>query len=451
MSDDLQILGGGAVAVDTETLRRTAARFAAAHLELDALQRRIGAVQLTLMRELGAAGDAQGAVYDLWARMGHTLGEASEIGERLIAAAAIYELVELNARHRAACFAGDATELARIDGLRDALMAEHPDVMEQARGFEAERIVMWPGELTRQATELGFTTGGKFGEHAAVIGGVALGLSALGFAATAGVSGQGLIGRDARLAGSSPPVALARVTPKTTVTSAPATLAAAAARVPNDGAARVRVERYAMRDGTRQFVVYVSGTHSMAAGGREAWDNRSNVELYAGARSASYSATEQALAAAGARPGDVVHAIGHSQGGMIASHLAVEGGYDTRTLITLGGPVEADVGPGTLSVGIRHTDDPVAALAGGGHLGTVGAPGSFVAERVSDAAAGVHDVALRSHGLEAYVETAAAVDASGDPRVAALHGVLARLGEAESVEVAEFSATRVSPSAGAGG
>lgn len=458
MSDDVQILGGGAVVVDTETLRRTAALFAAAQVELDGLLRRIGSVQLTLFHELGASGDAQGAVYNLWARMGQAIAEATEIGERLTAAAAIYELVELNARHRAALFSGDAAELSRIDRLRDAITAEYPGVMEHARGLEFERIVMWPGELTRQATELGFTTGEHLGERAAIIGGVTLGLSTLGLASIAGLSGQGLVARDARLSGSAPAVALTRVVPATTaaattapVTSAPATLAAAAARIPNDGAARVRVERYAMRDGTRQFVVYVPGTQSMAVSGKDPWDNRSNAELYAGTKSASYVATERALAEAGARPGDIVHAIGHSQGGMIASHLALEGGYDTRTLIAIGSPVEADVGRETLSIGIRHTDDPAAALAGGGHLGSVGAPGSFVAERVADPAVGAHDIGLPSHGLRAYIETAAIVDASGDPRVAAVHDVLAQLGEAESIDVVEFAATRVSPSAAAAG
>ncbi len=69
---------------------------------------------------------------------------------------------------------------------------------------------------------------------------------------------------------------------------------------------------------------------------------------------------------------------------MVASRLAVEGGYDVKTLVTLGSPVEADVGDGTLSVAVRHTDDPVAALQGGGYDTAVGAPGSFVAERLAD-------------------------------------------------------------------
>ena len=41
---------------------------------------------------------------------------------------------------------------------------------------------------------------------------------------------------------------------------------------------------------------------------------------------------------------------------------------------------------------VRHSDDPVAALAGGGHNAAVGAPGSFVAERVADTDVGLTDI-----------------------------------------------------------
>ncbi len=152
-------------------------------------------------------------------------------------------------------------------------------------------------------------------------------------------------------------------------TAAPASLADAAARIPGGGDARIRVERYTMPDGTRQFAVYVAGTQTVAPNSTEPFDMASNIALYTGERSASYDATLAALARAGAEPGDVVHAFGHSQGAMITAHLALEGGYDTQTLVSLGSPVEADVGEGTMSISLRHADDPVAALAAGGHAG----------------------------------------------------------------------------------
>ena len=106
------------------------------------------------------------------------------------------------------------------------------------------------------------------------------------------------------------------------------------------------------------------------------------------------------------------------------------------------GLVGADVGSDTLSVTLRHTDDPVAGLAGGGHAAAVGAPGSFVAERVFDPDVGTAEPRLPAHRLNAYAETAALVDASTDPRVDALRDVFAELARAESVEVTEYAATR---------
>ncbi len=225
---------------------------------------------------------------------------------------------------------------------------------------------------------------------------------------------------------------------------APTTLAGAADRIPT-GAAAIRVERYTLPDGTRQFAVYIAGTRSGDFGGAQPFDALSDVQLAAGQRSSSYDAVLEALADAGAQPGDVVHAIGHSQGAMIGAHLAVEGGYDVRTLVSLGSPVDPEVGDDTLSVTIRHSDDPIAALAGGGRSETVGAPGSFVAERTADPALGVD--LLAPHHLTEYAQTAAMLDASGDPRMDAVRGVFAELGDAASVEVTEYRAERVSPSA----
>jgi pimeloyl-ACP methyl ester carboxylesterase len=197
-----------------------------------------------------------------------------------------------------------------------------------------------------------------------------------------------------------------------------------------------------MPDGSRQYAVYIAGMQSGAMGGDDAWDNASNVELYAGRMSDSYAATEAALAAAGAQPGEAIHVFGFSQGAMIGSHLALEGPYDAQTLVSLGSPVDADVGPGTLSVSVRHTDDPVLGLAGGGHGQPVGAPGSFIVERVSDPDVGLDEVGLPAHRLTAYAETAALVDRSSDPRVDGLRHVFDDLARADAVEVTEYGAKR---------
>ncbi|GAA3637964.1 hypothetical protein GCM10022200_21690 [Microbacterium awajiense] len=450
--DDLEIRGGGAVAVDTATLHATAARFMAVSAELDEVWRTVGTAQIALMTQRVDSGSALSATALLGRDLRGAIDEASAIAEALRAAAAVYELVELRAERDAAFQAGDVAALARIDARIGDLRGDHPDAFDAARMLEVERAVMWPSELVRQATETGFVLGEEAGVRGAVIAGAVSGFGTIVFGAAAGLSRRGLVARDARLTGvGTAPATLVPVTPKS-ATAAPATLAAVVERMPGGTPSRVRVERYTMPDGSRQFLLYVSGTKSVGVGGAEAWDAQSNIELYTGSSSASYEATLAALRAAGAEPGDAVHAFGHSQGAMIASHLAVAGDYDTRTLVTFGSPVEADVGPGTVSVGIRHTDDAVAGLAGGGHMGSVGAPGSFVVERVSDPATGVHDVALGAHLLPAYAETAALVDASSDPRVDGIREVLAGLAEADDLAVFEFGAVRgeVSPSSGAG-
>lgn len=440
MTEGIELRGGGAIAVDTETLRRTAARFDATASELDAVCAQLGPVQLLLLEHRGLAWAAAAASSALGLRIREVSDTAARLAERLRAAAAIYELVELNARHQAAFFAGDAAAMERIDARRAQIMAADPDAMEAARGFEAGRAVMWPAHLVRQSTEFGQDVGSVFGMAGGVIGGVGVGGFVLGTAATVGIGGWGRISRDARLTGPPPPVALVAA-PAVAATS-PTGLRSAAERMPQGGDARVRVERYTMADGSRQYAVYVAGTRSPTLGGADPWDAKSNVQLYRGERSASYQATVEALEAAGARPGDAVHAFGHSQGAMITSHLALEGDYDVRTLVSYGSPVEADVSASTLNVSIRHTDDPVSALAGGGHMGGVGGPGSMIAEREFHPSADAADLRVPAHSLASYAETAELVDASADPRVGAVHDVFDELGRAVDVDAVEYAATR---------
>lgn len=481
----LQLQAGGAVAVDTATLRAAAARFARAQDELD----EIGATLAGLRRELEGAtawtGAAEASASVLSSRIRTAQAEAERIAAALCDAAYAYEMVEVQAEHRAAVLAGDAGRAQRLDTRLSDLVAAHPDAWRTALGAEFARAVLWPSELVRQATQWGVAVGGTVSEPSAVVLGAGAGLLTLGGAAFVGFAGTGRLSRDARLTGGAGPVVLRDVPPAAPGGSvppaargatsrpptgghtavvrvppagpaiAPQSLVAVTERMPGAGDSRVRVERYTMPDGSRQFAVYVAGTQSLALGGDDPWDNASNAELYAGRMSDSYAATEAALQAAGAREGDVVHAFGHSQGAMIAGHLALESDYDVRTLVSLGSPVEADVGDATLSVALRHADDPVAGLAGGGHGEGVGAPGSFVAERVADPDAGPDDARIPAHRLTAYAETAALVDASTDPRVDALRAVFAGLERAEAVEVTEYAATRggppgVSPSSDAG-
>lgn len=444
MSGDLELLGGGAVAVDTETLRRTAAGFVGARDDLERISHRFGSLQNMLFAQRGFGWNAASAASVFTTRLAETMARAERIAASLREAAAVYELVEVNAEYRVACFSGDADAMRALSARRDAILDDSPDAMEKAVGLEFDRAIMWPSELVRQATEIGRSTGEDVNEEGAIYGGAAMGFAAIGLAAVTGLGGTGLVGRGARLTGEPEPVRIGVLS--RTGSGAPATLAAAAARIPNGERTRVRVEKYTMPDGSRQFVVYIAGMRSGLFGGVEPNDDESNVQLYRGERSSSYIATEQALVAAGAETGDVVHAFGHSQGAMIAAHLALEGPYDVQTLVTFGSPIEADVGPETLSVGVRHTDDPVAALAGGGNVRPVGAPGSFVAERSADPSATVKDFQLPAHRMPAYIETAALIDASSDPRVDAVRSVFDELKGAASVVATDYSAERITSS-----
>lgn len=448
---ELEIRGGGAVAVDTETLRAAAARFAGTCAELAFVADRLGSLSNMLLGVRDHAWAVISSTWTLTRRLGEVREEADRIAAALREGAAVYELVELDVAHRAAVLAGDAATAARLAARLDAARADHPDAWPRALGAEFERAVMWPSDLVRQSTQLGVEAGGVLSDPGAVIGGAATGLLTIGAATAIGVSGAGLVSRDARLTGTAGPVTITPV-PPVRASGAPRGLADVTARMPGAGDSRVRVERYTMADGSQRFAVYIAGMQSQAVGGDEPWDNRSNAELYTGQVSDSYVATDRALAAAGARPGDAVDVFGYSQGAMIGSRLALEGEYDTKTLVTFGSPVEADVGPGTLSVVVRHSDDPVAALAGGGHMGSVGAAGSIVVERIYDPGAGSQDVPVPAHRLANYAETAALVDASADPRVGALREAFDQLGGAVSVEVTEYAATRgVSPSSGDAG
>ena len=464
VDDGLQIRGGGAVAVDTATLSAAAVRFDAAREELAAIGEGLRALRAELRMLPEHTGDARASASALAARLEAVQAEAEEIAAALREAGYAYEMVEIEAEHRAAVLAGDGARAQRLDARMTALAAEHPDAWRTAIGAQFGHAVMWPSELVRQATQWGVGVGDAVSDPGAIYAGAGAGLLTLGGATVVGVAGTGRLSRDARLSGTAGPVTVTPVVPASPGGAAPSSapgagagsgpspaspssvaprsLAAVTERMPGAGDARVRVERYTMPDGSRQYAVYIAGMQSFAVGGDDPWDNASNVELYAGRTSDSYAATEAALAAAGVQPGDAVHVFGFSQGAMIGAYLALDGGYDTQTLVSLGSPVEADVGPGTLSVSLRHTDDPVVGLAGGGFAEAVGAPGGFVAERVADPDASLDEVELPAHRLTAYAETAALVDASTDPRVDGLRDVFADLARAESVEVTEYAAAR---------
>ncbi|GAA4347277.1 hypothetical protein [Microbacterium rhizosphaerae] len=430
MSDDIDIRSGGAIAVDTDRLRAGARGCREVANRLDELQRSAlhEAVQLTARLTLG------GVVPRVWAiawRLQRAAHEAAALAQRLAHLATVYEIVELDVARRAA----RGEDARRVELRLRELISGDPAAATDAQGIEADWKTGGIDAVAGQYSAFGvaFGLGG-----AATVGGVVRGMGTL-----IDTVGAGTIPRSAVLAGARQPVRLRRLDGPPHHFTPPASLQDAASRIPR-GDARVRVEKYAMPDGSNRFALYVAGTNTKG-GAREAWDWDSNLELYGGRRSASFDATEEALRAAGAEPGDAIYEFGHSQGGMIAGHVALEGGYDTRALVTFGSPTEAQVDAGTLSVQLRHTDDPVAALAGGGSAGRVGAADSVVVQRFADPAVGVGDIDLASHHLDTYEQTAALFDRSDDARAGAVRERLHELRGAASVQAFDFAVERVSP------
>ncbi|WP_438354878.1 hypothetical protein [Microbacterium sp. CJ88] len=437
MADDLDIRGGGAVSVDSVTLREAAGGFAGVGGELDEVATVLGSAGALVAALPRDAWVLSSEIAALAARVRDASAGAGAFDRELREAAAVYELVELSAQRAVAEAGGDTARVDAIDAQIDRIVRDHPGARLSAAVAVAADELTWPGEFAGQAVT------GWWGPSLGMS--PFLGTGIYGVAQLLRRTGAGVVRPGDRLTSNATPVTMTTV--HRSSATAPRSLADMGARIPGGGGpGRVRVERYAMPDGSRQFVVYVAGTQAMGRmGGSDPFDQLSNVQLYSGAASASYQATTEALRLSGAQPGDVVHTAGHSQGAMINAHLAVEGDYDTRTVVSFGSPVDADVGEGTLSVSLRHTDDAVPMLQGGGHSQAVGAPGSFVAERVADPAGGPRDLQVPAHAMAAYIETARMLDSSADPRMDGVRALFDELGAATSVTAVEYGAERVLP------
>lgn len=431
MSDDLDISHGGAIAVDPDALRPVAdAMVALAPKFADAasaVRRAHG--HLVNMPMASTRVDTVA----LWAsadRAEALQEECRTAGENVQLMADVYELVERR------------TELAGLaihDGARADLLhariaeleASDPRVLEMENwllgGWEDGRYEGLDGQFDLSGVWAGPGRGPGLGLF-------------FGMAAMAGAAGAGRLPANATLSGTGGPVS---VTPVKTGTSLapPSSLAEALRRFPDAPDAQLKVEKYTMPDGTSRFVLYSKGTQ-LSLDSKEPFDMQSNRELYTGQESASYAATIEALEASGARPGDEVHVYAHSQAAMNAAYLSSQSDFDVTVQVTAGSPVHPTVDEDRLLIELRHTDDVVSSLAGGGAPGGTGSPDSFVASRVADPAPHVHDVWLHPHMMESYTETAELVDASGDVRMEAWTEKARELGEAVSIESTEYVARR---------
>ncbi len=315
MSDDLDIRGGGVVAVDTATLRTVARGFEGLAGELGDIAAHVGSTGARLFELSPATWDASATIEVVRRRILTVIEDADGIAEALRLAADVYDIVELRSERAAAQAAGDEAAVVRMDARLAAAVRAHPEADRQAGLGALAHWFGWPVELTQQSPGMLWWLAPGF--HSLAIP------FAWSVQRAIGASGAATIPSTAVLRGESKEVIVTPV-PNRGATGAPVSLAEAAARIPQ-GDTRIRVERYTMPDGTRRFAVYVAGTRTMQPSTSDPFDMGSNVELYTGERSASYDATLAALADAGAEPGDVVHAFGHSQGAMVNAHVALEG------------------------------------------------------------------------------------------------------------------------------
>lgn len=424
MKDDLDIREGGVIAVDTADLRAAASALQSLGSECARLAERLRAV--------GGELENVGIWLPPPARRVDGLGEtATALSTDLRTMADTYELVELYAQAAMAAASGDDRAAATLLARAKMLAATDPH-----RALRAmDEWIRWrhrtADEMSAQIDGSVFTT--IDGTSHGPIGALFAGLTGLVAAV-----GRGTLTPNARLEGPAVPV---RAVPlRAGRGAAPATVADLAARIPQ-GEARVRVETYSFPDGTRRFVAYAAGTSD--GGKSEAWDWDSNIRMYFGQRAASFGALEQAIAHAGAEPGDTVSLVGYSQGAMATTHLALSGTYEVPWAVGIGAPVVTDLGDDTVNVILRHGDDTVAALAGGGLPYAGGADGSVAISRTTPESIVRGEALLAPHSLAEYRETAALVDASPDPRLAPLRDELALLSQASAVTVSVYGAERL--------
>lgn len=422
----LTIDHGGVIAVDPDTLREVARR-------LDAISE--------LYAEAGAAlSDAHRVIVDspgftdyvdtvaLWAagvRAGTMRAECQETASSTLLMADVYEYVELRAEAEMLAHS-DPSTAQRLMLQADRLAADDDRVAAMAAELTAEWVAGRFEGLDGNPL-LPSIYGQLFGTAAFV--GAASGLGKV-------LPGETLGGRADAV----------QVTPVKTSSpgGAPTGLAGALGRMPAADGAQIAVEKYSFADGRTKYVVYLKGTQSIGWGGPQPFDMKSNAELYAGGRkSASYQATLDALDAAGAQPGDEVDVVAHSQSGMIAAHLSMEGEFDVRMQVTAGSPVEPTLDDDQTIVQLRHPDDVVNSLAGGGSPEGTGSPDSVVISNPGDPEDTLGDFVLDAHQLDSYIDTAEEADASGDVRIEALDEFWEGLDEAAVIERTEYHAERV--------
>jgi len=448
---EIDISSGGAVAVDSSTVRDLAHR-------LRVLCRRLGEVCDLLWRAANTLEQAPhvnqyigtAGIIGCARRLAEEQPVVENIAHGCEVMADTFEVVELRTEQQALAI-GDP-RAAVLQTRIDRLMASDPGMAQRLEWIDAvwerqryagtddQPLDILAAHLGGSLVALSGLAPGGLIAAAAPLGWFLMSRPVEGLMRTevdlAAGMGRGRLAPGARLSGPAPPVSVQLVSAGTV--AAPTGMKDAMGRIPYGRQGQVVVEKYTMPDGGRRFVTYLDGTREVRPDTDEPWDMQSNWSMYMEHRTAaSYEATMRALESAGAEPGDRVDFVGYSQGAEIASFTAMEGVYDTKVVIAAGNPVEPHFGADRTYAQLEHEGDVVANLADGRQGGT-GSPDSFTVTRDVD-----RMLAGDEHDFPEYLKTAEMADASGDARVDALDRLFFDgLGEALAVERMEFHATR---------
>ena len=167
----------------------------------------------------------------------------------------------------------------------------------------------------------------------------------------------------------------------------------------------IRIDSFKTESG-RDLVVYIPGTQSSKLAGENVFNVGSNISVMTSTElAASELAVRQSLEKLKITDSDRFILIGHSQGGIIASNLAISGDYQTAGLISVGAPIahqELDIPV----VSIEHANDIVPALSGQ----TNPISETWVTVQNSPEAETIVD----AHSMNTYIETARLMDQSSD-------------------------------------
>jgi hypothetical protein len=214
----------------------------------------------------------------------------------------------------------------------------------------------------------------------------------------------------------------------------------------NRGEIDVRLVERIRADGTvsRAYIVDIPGTRdwSLTPGQRNADINdiSTNLEATAGNRSSYERGIALALQRAGARPGDPVMLIGHSQGGMVAaraaSDFATAGTYNVTHVITVGAPAADMPVPAHVQVlSLENANDLVP------HLDPHANPD--LPNRTTVTFATEHDGVLNNHSInKVYAPAARALDSSKDPSITAFRDSAAPFLDGDRVTTHVYQVSR---------